>query len=431
LTLFFDVSRLIERAPLAIPTGIDRVDFAYASHLLAHDEGAQFVFNSMVGVGALRRRDAGRLIAAIGRGWRLETGAEEDRLYSEVRARLEAPNWSDRPTTAGAQRFTVDRSNSGVALSLRARLRGGARLERKLAANGQSTLLHCSHRDLHRPAAFRKLQARGMRQAIFIHDIIPIDYPEYCSPGEPARHRERLATVGRFASMILVNSRYTAGRVRAHLQGTGPMPPVHVVPLGVSEWYLRPERLQPPRPQVPYFVITGTIEARKNHALVLTLWRRLVEAHGAAAPRLVVVGRRGWEVEAVVDLLERCPLLAHHVLEVEGLSDSAVASLTAGAVAVLQPSHVEGFGLPLVEAQALNVPVLASDIDAHRELAAGRTRLLDPLDGPAWYRAIEAAWRSASGNGWQAGSQGPAVTWNDHVGRAIGLLADQGSKRLA
>ncbi|MDI9712574.1 hypothetical protein QM261_18810, partial [Acinetobacter baumannii] len=49
----------------------------------------------------------------------------------------------------------------------------------------------------------------------------------------------------------------------------------------------------------PYFVMLGTIEPRKNHWFMLHIWRRLVEQMGETAPKLVVIGRRGWECENV------------------------------------------------------------------------------------------------------------------------------------
>jgi glycosyltransferase involved in cell wall biosynthesis len=56
----------------------------------------------------------------------------------------------------------------------------------------------------------------------------------------------------------------------------------------------------------------------------------------------------------------------------------------------LAPSFSEGFNLPVAEAMAMGTPVIASDIAVHRELAAG-ARLIDPVDGPGWLAAIEAA----------------------------------------
>ena len=113
---------------------------------------------------------------------------------------------------------------------------------------------------------------------------------------------------------------------------------------------------------------------------------------GDQAPRLVLIGRYGWENEAVLDHLQRSPNLQGLVHQVENLPDTALADLMSGAQAVLAPSSVEGFDLPAVEACALGVPLIASDIPAHRELVPQAT-LLDPLDGLGWLKVLEAATR--------------------------------------
>jgi glycosyltransferase involved in cell wall biosynthesis len=138
----------------------------------------------------------------------------------------------------------------------------------------------------------------------------------------------------------------------------------------------------------PYFVCVGTIEARKNHLLLLNLWRRLVAELGEATPRLVLAGQRGWETESAIDMLERCPALRGVVFEYPNLPDAEVKRLVKGAQALLLPSFAEGFGFPLVEALALGVPVLCSDIAALRENGGAVAEFLDPLDGAGWRAAI-------------------------------------------
>ena len=97
----------------------------------------------------------------------------------------------------------------------------------------------------------------------------------------------------------------------------------------------------------------------------------------------MVVGHRGWENENVIDVLDRSRGLAPFLVEASGLSDAGLASLIRGATAVVAPSSVEGFGLPVAEALSLGVPVIASDIAAHREVGGRRatfsTRLTDWL----------------------------------------------------
>jgi glycosyltransferase involved in cell wall biosynthesis len=123
----------------------------------------------------------------------------------------------------------------------------------------------------------------------------------------------------------------------------------------------------------------------------------------------VLVGRRGWENESVIDHLQRSKAVIRLVHEASDLSDRELAQLVGGAAALLSPSLAEGFDLPVVEAMTLRTPVIASDIPAHRELAGGTATLLDPVDGSAWLQAIASAARSH-----QRGLSYGAPTWSAH-----------------
>jgi glycosyltransferase involved in cell wall biosynthesis len=132
----------------------------------------------------------------------------------------------------------------------------------------------------------------------------------------------------------------------------------------------------------------GTIEPRKNHWMLLHVWRQLVETLGDAAPQLVIIGQRGWECENVVDMLERCAALQAHVTELSQCSDAELVTYLHHAQALLFPSFVEGYGMPLIEALALGVPVIASDLPVFRELAGEIPDYLNPLDGVRWMQLI-------------------------------------------
>jgi glycosyltransferase involved in cell wall biosynthesis len=120
----------------------------------------------------------------------------------------------------------------------------------------------------------------------------------------------------------------------------------------------------------------------------LHVWRELVRRDGAAAPKLLLIGDRGWENENVVDLLERCPGIRNHVIEISGLSTPSLKKLLQGARALLMPSFAEGYGLPVAEALAAKVPVIASDIPSVREIGGDRVVALSPIDGEKWLETI-------------------------------------------
>jgi len=261
---------------------------------------------------------------------------------------------------------------------------GRGALAEALKRPGHKVFLLVSHRALDRPGQIAAMRRQGCHFVPLIHDLIPLMHPEFARAGQSETHRRRIVNTAALADAILVNSAATAAELNPWLSGRAMAPPIAVAALGVAPPMVDP----PPVALRPYFVVLGTIEPRKNHMLLLNLWRQFAASLGPAAPRLVVVGRRGWENENVLDMLERCTALDGVVREAGNLHDRDVASLLRGARALLFPSFAEGFGLPLAEALALGVPVLTSDLPALREVGQSAPDYLDPLDGAAWRAAV-------------------------------------------
>jgi glycosyltransferase involved in cell wall biosynthesis len=350
--VFLDISRLLTVAHRPAPSGIDRVELAYARHwTLHHPQNCTFVAEvPLLGFAALPLSLVRELVAALEESW--ESGT---RLAANAarRARLALP--FGRPA-----------------------------LNEALRKPGPKSFLLVSHRALERPGRIATMRRNGCHFVPLIHDLIPLQHPEFARDGQAERHKRRIVTTAALADGIIVNSAATADELSPWLSARNDRPLIAVAPLGVT-----PSSVEaPPVSLRPYFVALGTIEPRKNHLLLLNLWRQFANTMGGAAPRLVVVGRRGWENENVLDMLERCSALDGLVRESGSLPDREVASLLRGARALLFPSFAEGFGLPLAESLALGVPALASDLPALREVGRKVPDYLDPLDGPAWRNAV-------------------------------------------
>lgn len=394
--VLFDATRLLSRIDRSAPTGIDRVCLAYAEHLLGRRDLAVTPVRSLRDqLSAVDPRWFAEVVEGLRARW------SGDALRAPAEARLISALTSAR---RGRSMVEADQGETRTRRGLSQLLR-----QRPLGDPPRNAVyVNVGHSGLDSPRILGALAERGLARVVLVHDLIPITHPEYCRPGEGARHRTRMRTTLRHASHIVVNSAATGAELEAFATREGiASPPIQVAHLGLEPLFLTPGW----KPAAaPYFVHVGTLEGRKNLAFLLSLWRRLDERMGAGAPRLALIGRHGWENEAVLDHLHRSPNLQGLVHQVSELADAGLARLLSGARGLVAPSSVEGFDLPVAEALSLGVPVIASDIAVHRELAPN-ARLIDPLDGPGWLAAIEAATTKAP-------KQAPcaAPTWAAHFG---------------
>lgn len=341
MNILIDVTRLLDRALQGRrPTGIDRVGLAYVE----------------------RFRDRALALVRFGGRWLVFTEADSQCLF----------DWLMAPIARSASYI---HRIVGKNYLLNWRLPAAGRI-----------LMNVTHSGLDDPDYAVRIQRYHLRPLYFLHDLIPVEFPEYGRPHEDERHRRRLATMLMTACGLVVNSMTTGKDLASYAANTGmPLPPwvaAHLAP----PTFPAPAAERPLH--TPYFVILGTIEPRKNHLLLLNIWRSLITTYGEATPRLVVIGQRGWECEQVVDMLERCVVLKGKVVELSECDDAALATWLTHAQALLFPSFAEGYGIPLVEALALGTPVIASELPVFRELAGDIPEYLDPLDGLGWRQAV-------------------------------------------
>ena len=407
--ILVDTTRLLTRLGHSSPSGIDRVDHAYARTYLTGGADRRALAITPFGPRLMPARAAEELLRDTDRRWTGSSGDPAgDPAFLRVQAQLAgaAPPVPSGPRPSGAR---PRRIAPGRHLAALGRL---AWPDAEREAPRGAVYLHSSHLRLDRPERFGWLSRRpDIRPVFFVHDLIPIEFPEYAVPGEAARHATRMRTIGRHAAAVLVNSADVGGRLTEFLRREGlAVPPIAVAPLAVEPDFIRAARSHVADRR--YFVVCSTIEARKNHLLLLQIWRDLAARHGPDIPALLVVGRRGWESEAALDLLDRSPALRGHVFEVTGLSTPGLTGLLAGAQGLLMPSFAEGYGIPVVEALTVGTPAIVSDLPVFREIAGGRATFLHPLDGPGWTAAILRAARSPV-----TGGRGDYVppTWDAHV----------------
>ncbi|HEX8048002.1 glycosyltransferase family 4 protein [Rhizobium sp.] len=396
-SVVMDISRLIERSHCPTPTGIDRYELHYAlwlnerrkqaalSNNIQLSQAPSFIetgYHGAISVGAAR---ADSLISTLNDRWATtELSSSQTALLEKIFAAIDGKiSWQPTPAPKGIE--APSRKLRKLAHMVTTHFSHGLSVPR------DASFMHVSHSRLERTSAFSWLKETSRNGIFYVHDLIPLSHPEFVRPEEPERHRRRMDTVLRHAALVLCNSQVTARALRTYAQESNrKLPSIAVLPPGVEQCFLKPPQ-DIERPQNPYFVTLGTIEPRKNHMLLLSLWQYLAERDGPKAPRLVIVGKRGWENSHILAMLERCPALPGLVIEVPGLEDAALARLVSGAAALLAPSFAEGYGMPITEALALRTPVIASNIASHREAAGiDEAIFLNPLDGLNWRAAVDA-----------------------------------------
>ncbi len=175
-----------------------------------------------------------------------------------------------------------------------------------------------------------------------------------------------------------------------------------------------------------YVLFVSTVEPRKNHALLLRVWKRLAggEGRGTGGFKLVFAGRRGWMTDDVFAAMASNAVLSRDVVHVVNASDETLHRLYSGAAFCVYPSLYEGFGLPVIEAFAHGKPVIASSAGALPEAAGGLAPCLAPDDDDAWTETM-GRWLNDSAlvaeQARRIGSEFSWPTWSEAAARIIAV----------
>ena len=171
--------------------------------------------------------------------------------------------------------------------------------------------------------------------------------------------------------------------------------PGPVTPIPIGTGFAAPPQAAPPAADLPapgtYALIVSTIEARKNHALLFRVWRRLLdEMPPDAVPTLVFAGRIGWLVNDLLQQIENTSFLNGRVVIIEDPSDADLAALYGGCLFTLFPSFYEGWGLPVTESLAFGKPCVIANVTSLPEAGGSLAHYFDPDDLHDAVRVIRA-----------------------------------------
>jgi alpha-1,3-rhamnosyl/mannosyltransferase len=218
-----------------------------------------------------------------------------------------------------------------------------------------------------------------------LHDALPIKYPEWCSPRLRGVKNWLQRKAVRKADHVIAPSHFAIDEL-VECFGIDPQR-VSVVPQGVDDkWLEAPEAaavaatLAAHSLRAGYFLFVGTLQPRKNVGRLLEAWLAL-PAQVRAERQLVIVGAAGWRCETLVRQLKAAVENGENLVWLDSLTDGeALRHVYAGAGVFVFPSLYEGFGIPVLEAFASKVPVVASNTSSVPEVSAGAALDVDPLD---------------------------------------------------
>ena len=198
---------------------------------------------------------------------------------------------------------------------------------------------------------------------VTIHDLMHLTRPEHASPAKRAYARWMIGRALRLSARVIAVSEATKKEILAF--GPGQSGKVVVIPNGVREDFLERGREEESFSS-SYLLFLGNDKAHKNLDGLLAAWPRLRAAHPGLSLLLAGVAR-GRPLPEGAKALGFVP-------------DVDLPTLVAGARALVLPSFAEGFGLPVLEAQAAGTPVACSDIPALHEAAGDAAVFFDPHD---------------------------------------------------
>ncbi|RUR07059.1 glycosyltransferase family 1 protein [Legionella sp. km772] len=294
----------------------------------------------------------------------------------------------------------------------------------KINKDNQYFLFKLDQNGMKYPNYFNQLKRLGIKTIIMIHDLFPITHPEYSDPSYAKQFETNIRLSLKYASGLLCVSKNTQNILAQYVRLNNLHSPL-TIPTHLAPGFEAIVAAKTAPLAHPYFVIISTLVARKNHLLLLYIWRKLVDDLGAQAPKLVIIGKRSSECSTTLALLDRCNQLKQYVIELTA-TDEELQNYLNHARALLFPTFAEGYGLPLIEALSTKVPVLCSNLAIFKEIAQDIPDYIDPIDGKAWmdmildYAQENSLHRKAQ---MQRLSQFKIPTWEEHFDRVNQFIA--------
>ena len=223
----------------------------------------------------------------------------------------------------------------------------------------------------------------GIKLSILVHDLIPIKNQSFVEPHHAAQFRNWLQDAIPVADTVFITSKYSRDALIELAAESGwRLPRVEIVKLGSGFGDRRTAENQtmtsfPAR----HVLFVSTIEIRKNHRLLVRVWQRLLERHGAdRVPTLIFAGQIGWLVDGLLADLKASEYLNGKIILLRGLSDAELQRAYRSCLFTVFPSLCEGWGLPIAESLAHGKFCVASNRTSIPEVGGNLIDYFDPSD---------------------------------------------------
>ena len=218
--------------------------------------------------------------------------------------------------------------------------------------------------------ALQELQKKGVKVFFVVYDLLPITHPEYF-PKEAVEKFTDWAEMTSHFDGIFAISQATISSYRNHFQSLDESFKLGNFVMG-SDFGDRPKningiRRDRTRKATTNFLMVGTIEPRKGHLEIIRGFEELWEL--GFDVRLTVIGKWGWLSKRAKGEIQSSIDRNAYLNVFTDVDDNQLAKAYLDSDCLIMASHAEGFGLPIVEAASIGLPILARDIDVFKEVA--------------------------------------------------------------
>jgi glycosyltransferase involved in cell wall biosynthesis len=378
ISVFYDCTKLVQLINSTQFNGILRADLEYLTHFISKNKDFD-----IYGIFEFTQKDGVNYFSML-----------PSDLVRTICDLYDA-RWLVNPTLVKEREEEIKKVINKIKLIFqKINLIPGTRLDSKIKhlSDASSVYVNCSFFSIvNSDGHAEQIKKSGLKPFYVVYDLLPLEFPElFWSDEISLRHFNILNAMASTDSTLISISHDVNHKLQKLISQIGlKCRGFSVSQCGVSEVFLKNKlSLYKNINFENKFTIFCTIEPRKNHILLLNVWREMINTGVDDIPKLSIIGRRGWNNEDVFRFLDKSPAIKQYVTVFDNLKDEDMIKEIKSSRATLFPSLGEGWGLPIVESMAMGIPVICSDIPVHRECSQGLATYIHPLDGLGWHREI-------------------------------------------